>query len=343
MRKELTLIPIGGNKMAKTPMQKRRILYVMQMLMESTDEEHPLSTAQIIKNLSLMGIDAERKSIYDDIEVLQNFGLDILSRHSKPKGYYIASRDFELPELRLLVDAVQSSKFITEKKSRSLISKIEKLAGSHYAKELHNQVVVANRIKTMNESIYYNVDKIQSAITSNVKIRFKYYEWTLSKQLRPRKNGEFYTVSPWLLNWDDENYYLIAYSAENGEIRHYRVDKMMDITLTKEKREGQESFDKIDVASFSKKTFGMFAGEEKELTIIFSNKLIGVVIDRFGTDVRLSRHDADSFAATVRVNVSAQFYGWLAALGDGAKITEPKAEADNFIQYVKKITEIYVT
>ncbi|MBQ2669199.1 MAG: WYL domain-containing transcriptional regulator [Clostridia bacterium] len=329
--------------MAKTPMQKRRILYVMQMLTEQTDEEHPISTAQIIKNLNLMGIEAERKSIYDDIETLQTFGLDILSRRSEPKGYYLASRDFELPELRLLVDAVQSSKFITEKKSNSLIGKIEKLAGSHYAKELHNQVVVANRIKTMNESIYYNVDKIQSAITSNIKIRFKYCEWTLDKELKPKKDGAFYTVSPWLLNWDDENYYLIAYSEDNEQIRHYRVDKMMNITLTKETRDGKESFAKIDVPSFSKRTFGMFAGEEKQLTIIFSNKLIGVVIDRFGKDVRLSRHDADSFAATVKVNISAQFYGWLAALGDGAKITEPKEEADNFIQFVKKITEFYVT
>ena len=344
MRKKLDLIQIGGKKMAKTPMQKRRILYVMQMLTENTDEEHPLSTAQIIKNLSLMGIDTERKSIYDDIEVLQNFGLDILSRRSEPKGYYIASRDFELPELRLLVDAVQSSKFITENKSRSLIGKIEKLAGSHYAKELHSQVVVANRIKTMNESIYYNVDKIQSAITSNVKIRFKYCEWTINKELIPKKDGAFYTVSPWLLNWDDENYYLIAYSEENKQIRHYRVDKMMNITpIEKEKREGKELFDTIDVPSFSKRTFGMFAGDEQELTIIFSNKLIGVVLDRFGTDVRIHRHNADSFAASVKVNVSAQFYGWLAALGDGARITEPKEEADNFIQFVKKITEIYVT
>ena len=329
--------------MAKTSMQKRRILYVMQMLMESTDEEHPLQTAQIISNLKHMGIDAERKSIYDDIDTLKNFGMDILLNHSAPKGYYVASRDFELPELRLLVDAVQSSKFITEKKSNALIRKIEKLAGSHYAKELHNQVVVANRIKTMNESIYYNVDKIQQAITSNVKIRFKYCEWTLNKELIPKKDGAFYKVSPWLLNWDDENYYLIAYSEENEQIRHYRVDKMKSITLTDEKRSGRDAFKQIDIPSFSKRTFGMFAGEEKQLTIIFFNKLIGVVIDRFGNDVRLSRHSENSFAATVKVNISAQFYGWLAALGNDAKITEPSEEADKFIQFVKEITENYVT
>lgn len=329
--------------MAKSPMQKRRILYVMQLLMNNTDEEHAMSAADIITALSADGIEAERKSIYDDIEVLQLFGFDILSRRSEPKGYYIASRDFELPELKLLVDAVQSSKFITEKKSRALIKKIENLASRHNAKELQNQVVVANRIKTMNESIYYNVDKLHSAISANVKIRFKYCEWTINKELIPKKDGEFYTVSPWVLTWDDENYYLIAYSEENGQLRHYRVDKMMNIILTDDSREGKEQFEQFDIASFSKKTFGMFAGEEKELTILFSNSLIGVVIDRFGQDATISKHSQNSFAAKIRVNVSAQFYGWLAALGDGAKIVSPKDEAERYGQYIRKIAEKYTS
>ena len=189
---------MGDMKMPKKNNQKLKILYIMQMLMEETDEEHALSAAQIIANLSKKGIEAERKSIYDDIEQLKVFGFDILSRRSEPKGYYIASRDFELPELKLLVDAVQSSKFITEKKSRSLISKIERLAGRFEAKTLQSQVVVSNRIKTMNESIYYNVDKIHTAVSENVKIRFKYCEWTIDKTLTPKKDGEAYVVSPWI-------------------------------------------------------------------------------------------------------------------------------------------------
>ena len=273
--------------MSKSNNQKLKILYVMRMLIEETDEEHPLSVAEIIKRLDSNGISAERKSIYDDIETLNLFGLDILSRRSEPRGYYVASRDFELPELKLLVDAVQSSKFITEKKSRELIRKIEGLAGRFEARELQNQVVVSNRIKTMNESIYYNVDKIHSAISSNSQISFKYCEWTVEKRLEPKRGGALYTVSPWVLTWDNENYYLLAHDKESGGIRHYRVDKMLGITIIGEERGGREQFEKFDIAAFSKSTFGMFGGEETELEILFSNSLIGVVIDRFGKEAAI--------------------------------------------------------
>lgn len=327
--------------MGKTKFQKLKILYIMQMLMENTDEEHAISTADIIKGLKAQGIEAERKSVYDDIEMLKLFGLDILSRRSEPKGYYIASRDFELPELKLLVDAVQSSKFITEKKSRELINKIEKLAGHFEAKELQSQVVVSNRIKTMNESIYYNVDKIHSAISSDSKIRYKYCEWTINKKLEPKKNGCYYTVSPWVLTWDDENYYLIAYDDESRQIRHYRVDKMLGIEITKEMREGSEQFGKFDIASFSKSTFGMFAGNESELEIYFENKFIGVVMDRFGKEAIIHKNDDSSFTATVKVNVSAQFYGWLTGLGKGVKILSPSGEAQKYAEYINNVASQY--
>lgn len=327
--------------MGRTSNQKLKILYIMQMLMENTDEEHAMSTNDIIDGLERMGINAERKSVYDDIEMLKLFGLDILSRRSEPKGYYIASRDFELPELKLLVDSVQSSKFITEKKSRELIKKIEKLAGRYEANELQHQVVVTNRIKTMNESIYYNVDKIHDAISSDVKIKCKYCEWTLSKKLEPKKNGEMYIISPWVLTWDDENYYLIAYDDESGQIRHYRVDKMLGIELTLEKRTGKKEFRDFDIAMFSKKTFGMFAGNEKELEICFDNKLIGVVIDRFGKDINIRKNSNCTFNTRMKVNVSTQFYGWLLALGTDAKIISPREEARKYSEYITKIAEIY--
>jgi predicted DNA-binding transcriptional regulator YafY len=327
--------------MAKSNNQKLKILYIMQLLMDNTDEEHAMSASDIIDALEERGICAERKSIYDDIEMLKLFGIDILSRRSEPKGYYIASRDFELPELKLLVDAVQSSKFITEKKSRGLIKKIEGLAGRHQAKELQSQVVVSNRIKTMNESIYYNVDKIHSAISSNSKIRCKYCEWTTEKKLEPKKNGSYYLLSPWILTWDDENYYMIAYDEASGQMRHYRVDKMMSIELTGEAREGREEYNKIDVADFSKKTFGMFAGSEREIELKLNNSLIGVVMDRFGKEVRIRKNDNISFTATVRVNVSAQFYGWLAALGSGAEIVSPREEAEKYAAYIADISAKY--
>lgn len=327
--------------MGKSKQQKLKILYIMKMLMENTDEEHSISTADIIAGLSSYGINAERKSVYDDIEMLKLFGLDILVRRSEPKGYYIASRDFELPELKLLVDAVQSSKFITEKKSRELIKKIEGLAGRYEAKELQNQVVVSNRIKTMNESIYYNVDKIHSAISSNSKIRCKYCEWTINKKLEPKKNGSFYILSPWILTWDDENYYLIAFDDESGQIRHYRVDKMLGIEIIHEPREGREQFKKFDIAMFSKRTFGMFGGEEKELHIEFDNSLIGVVMDRFGKEVIIQKQDEQRFIATVKVNISAQFYGWLAGLGGGVRILSPAEESEKYAGYIENILSVY--
>ena len=327
--------------MPKANNQKLKILYIMKMLTEETDENHALSATEIISRLNALGIEAERKSVYDDIENLQLFGLDIIYRRFEPKGYCLASRDFELPELRLLVDAVQSSKFITEKKSRSLIGKIEKLAGRYEANALHNQVTVLGRVKTTNESIYYNVDKIHSAVAENVRIRFQYCEWTIERELKPKRGGALYEVSPWVMTWDDENYYLIAFDHESGEIRHYRVDKMMNIFVTRLPREGKEQFAEFDIAAFSKRIFGMFAGEEKEVKILFSNSLIGVVTDRYGTDARIQKHGADAFTATVNVNVSGQFYGWLAALGNGAKILSPKDEADKFARHIRKIYQKY--
>lgn len=327
--------------MAKNSRQKLKILYIMQMLMENTDEEHAMSTQEIIASLERQGISAERKSIYDDIEMLRQFGVDILSRRSAPKGYYVVSRDFELPELKLLVDAVQSSKFITERKTADLICKIEKLAGRFGAKELQSQVVVANRIKTMNESIYYNVDKIHSAISSNSKIRYKYCEWTINKRLEPKKNGEYYTVSPWVLTWDDENYYLIAFDDSSEQMRFYRVDKMLEIELTDELRTGRERFENFDIALFTKKTFGMFAGEETELEVCFDNKLIGVVMDRFGKDVIIKKKDENNFTAKLKVDVSAQFYGWISGLGSGVKIISPAEEAEKYAKYIQKIAAQY--
>lgn len=328
--------------MGKTTNQKLKILYIMQFLNDNTDEEHAVSMNDIISMLARQGITAERKSIYDDIEMLKLFGMDILCRRSDPKGYYVASRDFELPELKLLVDAVQASKFITEKKSRELITKIEGLAGHYQAHEMQSQVVVSDRIKTMNESIYYNVDKIHSAISQNSKISFKYCEWTTQKQLEPKKGGEQYVVSPWVLTWDDENYYLIAYDSGAEQIRHYRVDKMLSIELLEEPRDGRECFEKFDIAIFSRKTFGMFAGSEREIEVRFSDNLIGVVIDRFGSDVHIHSNGDGTFTASLRVNISAQFYGWLCALGAEAKIISPPDEAEKFFDYINKIRTEYM-
>ena len=208
----------------------------MKFLLENTDEGHPATTEDILAELSRHDIPAERKSIYSDIESLTNYGMDIILRKERPSGYYLASREFELPELKLLVDAVQTSRFITERKSRELIKKLEGMASRYDGSLLQRQVIVTNRIKSMNESIYYNVDAIHQAISDNVKIKFKYVEWTASKQTKFKRDGEEYLVSPWALTWSDDNYYMIGFDSKNGKVKHYRVDKMDKVTLTDSER-----------------------------------------------------------------------------------------------------------
>ena len=327
--------------MGKSFNQKLKLLYIMQMLKENTDENHAMSANDIISALAKQGISAERKSIYDDIERLKLFGCDILSRRSEPKGYYLASRDFEIAELKLLVDAVQSSKFITEKKSNQLIHKIEQLASRHEAQTLQRQVVVSNRIKTMNESIFYNIDKLHSAISSDVKITFKYCSWTLAKKLEPKKDGANYTVSPYILIWDDENYYLIGFDDDSKEIRHYRVDKMLKIFTENEARNGAELFRKFDSARFAAGTFGMFGGREEKVNLEFENHLVGVMIDRFGQDIMIMSKDNEHSVTRVQVNVSTQFYGWLAALGNSVRVISPENVRKEYRDFLRKALENY--
>lgn len=315
---------------------KLKTLYILEALYERTDEDHRLGTAELIKMLAEKEIKAERKSIYDDIETLKEFGIDILYEKEEPAGYYLASRDFELPELKLLVDAVQSSKFITLKKTGSLISKLEKLAGPYQAKKLQRQVYVSKRIKAMNESIYYNVDSIHEAIQENMKISFEYLRWNLDKELVP-KGDERVTVSPWSLTWDDENYYMLAYDEKAEAVKHYRVDKMRKITLTYEAREGRKAFKDFDVAEFAKRTFGMFGGVDEKVTLECDNELIGAILDRFGTDVIIVPSGEDRFKVTHQVTVSGQFYGWIVGLGPGVRITYPEHVAEEFRNRLKQM------
>ncbi len=323
--------------MPKSPNQKMKLLYLMKIFMEMTDEKHPISIPDIITNLKMYGVSSERKSLYDDIECLRLFGMDIISRREKPSGYYLGSRDFELAELKLLVDTVQCSKFITTKKSEQLIKKLESLTSRYEAQQLQRQVYVNNRPKTMNESIYYNVDKLHSAIAANSKITFKYFEWTVTKETKLRRNGDSYSVSPWTLVWDDENYYLIGYDDSSKSIRHYRVDKMIDIEPLGKMREGRELFADFDAAQYEKKTFGMFGGEEKNVTLLCQNKIIGVIIDRFGRDVTIHKAGDEHFTVHIKVNVSPQFFGWLAGLGTVARIQSPDIVKEEYTRYLEEI------
>lgn len=325
--------------MAKREGQKLKLLYIIRMLEENTDEQHAMSTAEIMERLAANGIHSERKSIYDDISKLIDFGYDIIQVKSRlGGGYYLASREFELAELKLLVDAVQSSRFITTRKSRELIKKLEKLAGRHDAGKLQRQVYVAGRIKTENESIYYNIDTIHRAIQENRKISFTYLDWNLKKELIPRDKGNK-TVSPWALIWREENYYLAAFDSEDRIIKHYRVDKMGRVSLESQAREGVEQFSKVDIAAYTNRTFGMYAGEEEIITLQLPNRLIGVVLDRFGKEADVRPVGDGEFRIRARVAVSGQFFGWLAGIGREAVIVSPPSVSEKYQAWLRQILE----
>ncbi len=319
---------------------KLKILYILKYLTELSDKEHPLSAKTILEKLDSVGITVERKSVYDDIAALQRFGYPIERTRSNGGGYYLAHRDFELPELKLLVDAVQSSKFITKQKSSELIKKLASLINCHEADSLNRQVYVSGRIKTMNESIYTNIDVIHSAINSNVQITFKYFEWTPEKKKVYRHRGAFYRVSPWALCWADENYYMLAYDSDAGIVKHFRVDKMKSIVCTEEHRRGEQRFKNFDLGVFSKQTFGMYGGETETVTLRCDNSLAGVIIDRFGEDVTIFPED-DGFLVSVSVKISNSFLSWVLQFGRKMQIVSPEYVKDNMRELIESVGEFY--
>lgn len=333
--------------MPKDSMHKLKLLYLADIFERETDEDHALTIAELIEKLAAYGVSAERKSVYSDIESLSEYGMDILTlKDGKANAYALASRDFELAELKLLVDAVQSSKFITRKKSAELIEKLERFTSRHQAKKLHRQVYVANRVKTMNESIYYTVDDIHTAIIRDVKIRFRYFDRNMRKEKILRHDGAYYTVSPLALTWDDENYYLVAFDEKERITKHYRVDKITDIEPTDEKREQDESRNgenvaETDMALYSKAVFGMFGGKPEYVELLCDKSLAGVVIDRFGENVPFRICDGERFFVSVNVVPSPQFYSWVFGFGDRMKITFPPHAAEGFEKQLNAVRALY--
>lgn len=328
--------------MAKGSNQKMKIIYLMQMFTEKTDATHYITMVDILDYLSCNDISAERKSIYADIEALKHYGFDIKGFQEKGTYFYhLVNRKFELAELKLLVDAVQSSKFITAKKSNELIKKIESFSSKYESKELQRQVYVSNRIKTMNESIYCNVDKLHEAINTNKKITFQYSQWTVEKKIKVKNGGALYNVSPWALMWDNENYYMVAYDSDEEMIKHFRVDKMLQITLSMDKRDGKEQFKMFDMAVYAKKMFGMFGGTEENVKLECKNNLVGVIIDRFGKDAMIIPTDDEHFRINVDVEVSQQFLAWIIGLGEGAKILSPESVVEMMRTEARRLIEQY--
>ena len=318
--------------MAKQSGQKLKILYIYKLLLEKSDEENPVSTKEIINFLENYGISAERKAIYDDIESLCFFGADIIS--AGKKGWYIGSRDFELAELKLLVDCVQANRFITEKKSGALIKKLEGLTSKNLAQALHRQVYITNRPKNLNEKIYYNIDTLHDAINSGKQISFRYFSYSSDKKRVYKRDGALYTAHPYSLIVSEENYYLVAYYEQREKITNFRVDRMEDITICEQKvKPSDQSF---NMAEYSKKTFNMFTGEQKTVTILCENRYMNAVIDKFGEKISAIPYDENHFTFKVEVSVSPTFFSWIFMFEGGMKILAPESVVEKFNENIKK-------
>lgn len=328
--------------MPKGSNQKLKLYRLAQIMLENTDDNHYITMPEIMSALEAYEVTADRRTIYADLKDLEALGIEV---EGEPVGggyrYHVVERPFELPELKLLVDAIQSSKFITERKTNALIRKLEKLVSKYEAMKLQRQVYVSGRIKTMNESIYYTVDTIHNAISENRKIRFQYFQWNVKKEMELRHDGAYYHISPWGLSWDAENYYLIGYDSEAGKIKHYRVDKMLRLQMSDEKREGKEHFKKLDMADYAKKSFGMFGGREEKVKLLVENTLAGVIIDRFGKDIMLIPSDEEHFTVNVDVHVSTQFFGWIISLGERVKILGPEEVVAQMKEEIQRLARQY--
>ncbi len=327
--------------MAGNANQKLKTLYVMKFFYDKTDSEHGATLSELGAYLEANGIQSERKSLYSDIELLRQFGLDIEPRRGKTTDYRLLSREFELSELKLLVDAVGASKFITEKKSHTLIKKLESLASANEARSLNRSVFVDNRIKTMNESIYYSIDAIHLAISENRKLAFRYFRYSPEKERVFGHDGNEYIVSPLALVYNNENYYLYAYSGDTGEIRTYRVDRVTEARELSEPRDKNDVINAFNPAARANTSFDMLSGELRRVSLLVDSSLSTVIIDRFGKDTRFIKEADGCFRINVDVTVSENFLGWVFGFGDKIKILSPDDVRTRFFEMLKTAANAY--
>ena len=324
--------------MARSYDQKLKILYILDYLQKNSHEDNPVRANELIDMLARKEIHCDRKTVYSDIATLQQFGIDIISIPGKNGGYYVASRNFQQPELKLLIDAVHSSRYLTEAKSRELIEKLCEQCNEHEAGLLKRNVFVSGRVKSMNESIYYNVNDIQEAISQNRQITFRYFDWDINGKRKYREKD--YTASPYGLCQDNENCYLLGFSQRHG-ITSYRVDRMTDIRLTEEKRIPCPDLTGKAFTDHANKLFQMFAGDALDVKLRFHRILLNVVIDRFGRDTMLIPDGPDHFNFTVKVAVSPMFLSWVIGFGDKAQILYPQSVIDACKELCQQATSHY--
>lgn len=324
--------------MSRGANQKLKLLYLKQFFEEKTDEDHPATMAEIIAYLKANGVDAERKSIYTDLDALADFGMDV-RRDEYGKSYQWYDRDFELSEIKLIIDSVASSQFLTERKSDILIKKLGKLVSEYQRKELRRQVRVMGRAKSMNNSVLINTDTIHAAIAANTTVKFKYFHYNLDLERRFSKKGEPYEVSPWALLYDNDNYYLLGFIKD--KFRTFRVDRMVNVEQGINDRQGKEAFDKMDIPAFSKATFGMFIGKQEKVTMVFHNRVLDAVIDQFGKEVWISKVDEWHFQVVANVSVSPQFFAWVFGLGNYVTIKGPENVVEQMKEMLEKVQKRY--
>ncbi len=326
--------------MPRSTGQKLKLLLLRDYLLKNTDDRHSVTVRQIIAHLEGCGVSAERKSVYDDLASLgpDGYGMDIVADSG---NYALVSREFELQEVKLLVDMVQSSNFITRRKTEELIRKLETLVSRHEAAQLSRQVYVRKRVKAMNESVYINVDKISGAIAADRKLRFQYFQYNTRRKKELRHNGKLHEVSPFALVWVDQNYYLLAYSREHQSMRHYRVDRMTRITGVDGPRDGKEVFAGTDMSTYTTKVFNMFTGEEKRVRLRCDASLADPFIDRFGEDISMIPEGDGAFTVSVDVVVSPQFFAWLTPFGTRCEILGPPEVREAFRTHLRELLEMY--
>lgn len=329
--------------MSKNENQKLKMLYLIDYLKLNTDSENGVTVTDIIDYLALNDIKAERKSVYSDIDNLVLYGYDIIKvKRDKKMFYHLVSREFEVAELKLLVDAIQFSKFISYDKTNELIKKIEQLTSKYDAINLQRHVKVFNRVKTSYDHTINNVDYLHTALRDNKTVEFSYMKWNYKKELVERQTNKRYLVTPFSLAWFDENYYMIAYEHISKKIKHYRVDKMAKIKISDEPQEGLDISEKFDTVDYTKRIFGMYGGANATVKLLLDESLIGVVIDRFGQDILIIPTDKKSkYTANVDVALSNQFIGWLVGLGDRVKVVEPVIVTKMIADYLDNIRKFY--
>ena len=316
--------------------KKLKLLYLAQYFRQQTDEEHPKTVQEMIAYLEGCGITAERKSIYDDLQLLELWGMDIQMVRGKRFGYFLGQREFQLPELKLLIDVVQASPFLTGKKSMELIAKLEGLTSRYGARQLRRQVYVMNRLRTANETLYYTVDGINAAINENRQISFRYFDWTVEGKKAFRRQGQTYRTNPVAL-CVDRYYYLVAWS--DGEYRHYRVDRIADLRVLEEPRQALPP--DFDLGTYTKQIFDMYSAPTATVGLEFDEKLINIMIDRFGTQAHMRPAAPGRIQLTAEVEAGPTFYGWLCQFGTQAKLLWPQDTVDAFTRWCRETLAQY--